>query len=96
MGAVIDRLRETVTSLLEPPVPLASAWVAWLTFGLVLAFWYYRARKNALVAQLLAQSFNRPLARTASGVRPPVKAQPRPDAFEELQTLLDGTDEITN
>jgi hypothetical protein len=91
MGTVIDQLRQTMALLLEPPIPLASAWVAWLAFGLVLAFWYNRAKAAAAAME---ESLNRPLPRSKSGVRPPAKPQPKPDAFEELQSLLDGNSTV--
>jgi hypothetical protein len=90
MGAVVDRLRNMLGPLLEAPVPLASAWVAWLAFGLVLAFWFYQARKSALAAEAPVHAFSKPRPIAKSSVRPPAKPAPRPDAFEELQTLLDG------
>jgi len=93
MGTVIDQAKQIMDLLLEPPIPLAASWVAWLAFGMVLAFWYYRAKA---AAEEMEETFNRPLPRTKSGVRPPVKPQPKPDAFEELQTLLDGPGEISN
>jgi hypothetical protein len=95
MGAIVERLTAALGSLREPPVPLASAWVAWFAFGLVLAFWYYRARVSAMEMRAVATSVSRP--RSKSGVRPPAKShpQPRPDAFGELQTLLDGGPETS-
>lgn len=92
MGAVVDRLRNILGPLLEVPVPLASAWVAWLAFGLVLAFWFYQARKSAVAAEAMTHAFSQPRPKPKSSVRPPAKPAPRPDAFEELQTLLDGPD----
>jgi hypothetical protein len=89
MGTVIDQLRQTMALLLEPPIPLASAWVAWLAFGLVLTFWYRQAKA---AADEMEELLSRRSPRSKSGVRPPAKPQPKPDAFEELQALLDGPD----
>ncbi|MEO8679275.1 MAG: hypothetical protein ABI665_09535 [Vicinamibacterales bacterium] len=94
MGAVVDRFMVMLGSLSDPPVPLASAWVAWFAFGLVLAFWYYRARVSALEMRAITASTSRP--RSKSGDRPPVKSQPKPDAFGDLQTLLDSGSEPSN
>ena len=88
MGTVIDQLRHTLTLLQQPPIPLVAAWVAWLAFSVVLVFWYRQAKA---AADEMEESLSRPLPRSRSGVRPPAKPpQPKPDAFEELQALLDG------
>lgn len=84
MGSVIDQARRAVELLGQPPIPLAAAWVAWLAFAIVLIVWYRRAQADAAAME---ESFSRPSPRSRSGVRPP---KPQPDAFEELQTLLDG------
>ena len=75
--------------------PWIAAWAGWLTVGAALAFWYYRARATAMGYTVVSQPANRSVSKPKSGVRPPMKPpQPKPDAFEELQTLLDGPDEV--
>lgn len=70
-------------------VPLTSAWGAWLAFGLLLALWAYRARRSARESQVRVSAIVRPLPKPRSEIRRPVKTAV-PDAFGELQDLLEG------
>jgi hypothetical protein len=75
-------------ALNELPSALVVGWAIWLLGGLALMVWFRRRS-----APTRPPSDAPARHRTASGVRRPVPrppvAPPRPDAFSELETLLD-------
>lgn len=71
-------------------LPMMVGWAGWLAVGLALAMWARRARVAALAIPMYRPSSPRPTAvRPSSSVRHPVAPAPTPDAFSELQALLD-------
>lgn len=87
MGAV-NVVVDAVNAL---PLELLAGWATWLTVGLCLAVWFRRSR--ATVRAFPAPG--RPgrgahAARPRQAPRPSSAATPRPDAFGELQALLDA------
>lgn len=83
-------------ALSDLPPELLAGWALWLAGGLALMLWFRHrsARPRPPVSAprmpptgAMRLSGTRPAASRPSGVRPP------PDAFSELQSLLDPTDD---
>lgn len=83
-------------ALSDMPPELLAGWALWLGGGLALMLWFLRRsarpRPQASAHRMppagsMRLSGTRPVASARSGVRPP------PDAFAELQSLLDESDE---
>ena len=84
--------------LASVPPPLAAAWAVWLGAGVLLSWWYRRAKatlalQQAAASRALARARSGP--RPASGPRPPATPRPAPaapvvvgDSFGELETRL--------
>ena len=71
-------------------LPMMVGWAGWLAVGLALAMWARRARAASLAIPMYRPSSPRPTTvRPSSRARPPVAPAPSPDAFSELQALLD-------
>ncbi len=88
MGAV-NVVVDAVNAL---PLELLAGWATWLTVGLCLAVWFRRSRATvpAFAAPRRPGSGVRAAARPRQAPRPSSAATPRPDAFGELQALLDA------
>ena len=97
--------------LTELPPELVAGWCLWFLGGLALLLWFWRAsaprmttppppvviRQSGVRQSAVRQSAVRQSAIRQSGVRPP---RPSPDAFSELQGLLEpdgsGTGTVTS
>lgn len=88
MGAV----NVVVDAMNALPQQLLAGWAAWLTVGLGLAVWFRRSRATvpAFAAPRRPGSGVRAATRPRQAPRPSSPAAPRPDAFGELQALLDA------
>ena len=83
MSEIFDMLRDV-------PPTLAAAWGGWVVAGLVLLLWYLRAREGEREAALLrARARSKSGVRLAAGPRKPAPKPAAPDAFGELEALLD-------
>jgi hypothetical protein len=85
MSEILDMLRDV-------PLTLAAAWGGWVVAGLVLLLWHLRARESEREAALLrasVQARSKSGVRSAAGPRKPVVKPAAPDAFGELEALLD-------
>jgi hypothetical protein len=87
MGAV----NIVVDAMNALPEELLAGWAAWLTVGLGLAVWFRRspATVRAFPAPGRPGSGVRAAARPRQAPRSSSPSTPRPDAFGELQALLD-------
>ena len=77
-------------SVLSPP--LLVGWAAWVVVGLALAFWARRVRAAAAVLAAAGSRMSGPrhgVSRPKSDVRLPVRPHSAPDAFGDLQAMLD-------
>ena len=85
MSEILDMLRDV-------PPTLSAAWGGWVVAGLVLLLWYLRARdgeREAALLQASARARSKSGVRLAAGPRKPAPKPPAPDAFGELEALLD-------
>jgi len=88
MGA-LNVVADAVTAL---PQELLAGWAAWLTVGLGLAVWFRRSPAAVRVFPAPTRpgsGVRGAAARPRSSPRASSPATPRPDAFGELQALLD-------
>lgn len=83
--------------LTDLPAELVAGWCLWFLGGIGLLIWFWRASAPGMAAPPppvvvrqsgVRSSGVRPGGARQSGVRPP---RPTPDAFSELQGLLDPT-----
>jgi len=85
MSEILDMLRDV-------PPTLAGAWGGWVVAGLVLLLWHLRARESEREAALLrasARERSKSGVRSEAGQRRPIAKPAAPDAFGELEALLE-------
>ena len=91
---LLQRLSESAA---QWSVPLAFMWAGWMTVGLALSIWFKRASRPVEVAPVFVANTNwdetpspsvKPKVSKPAGVVKP--QQPHPDAFAELQAMLDS------